>query len=237
MIFRWLHHWHPMVKGEKSRSNALMKKEIPLHCVRLFEPQFPRPDTPLDQLDCVVLDFETSGLEPSDDKILSIGLVELRYPVMKLSSAQHYYVKSEQMIKSETAVINHIVPETLLGGIDPSELIERLAATLTGKIVIAHGAQIEKRFLRALLQLDDDVPLPLIFLDTLRLEQSLSAYRGMLHPDLRLSSIRERKGLPPYLAHNAFADSVATGELFLAIVGEIFAGQNPILGPLVLRSL
>lgn len=52
-----------------------------------------------------------------------------------------------------------------------------------------------------------------------------------------MAHIREQKGLPPYLAHNAFADVVATGELFLALVEEICEDQTPCLGPLVLRSL
>ena len=55
-------------------------------------------------------------------------------------------------------------------------------------------------------------------------------------PDLRLSEIRQKKGLPPYLAHNAFADAVATGELFLVLVKEIFSGKRVTIGALLSRS-
>lgn len=237
MIGNWFRRQHPLNNGDKLRCHALAKSRIPTHCLELFKQPYPLPNTPLSELKCVVLDFETSGLAPEQDDILSVGMVEIHYPVMSLSTAQHYYVESEQIIKAKTAVINHIVPETLLGGISRHELIECLVVSLSGKVVIAHGADIEKHFLRHLLQLGDALPLPLIFLDTMRLERSLMKYRGVMYPDLQLAHIREQKGLPPYLAHNAFADVVATGELFLALVEEIYSDQPPLLGPLVLRSL
>nr|WP_269136882.1 exonuclease domain-containing protein [Vibrio cincinnatiensis] len=215
----------------------MAQSRIPTHCLPLFKKPYPDPNTPLSEVKCVVLDFETSGLSPDQDAILSVGMINIHYPVMSLASAQHYYVESEQSIEAETAVVNHIVPETLLGGISRHELIECLVESLSGKVVIAHGAEIEKQFLRQILQLEDSLPLPLIFLDTMRLERSLMKYRGVMYPDLRLAHLRELKQLPPYLAHNAFADVVATGELFLALIEEICADQTPLLGPLVLRSL
>lgn len=237
MKVNWFRRQHPLQNGDQLRCHALAKSPIPTHCLELFQKSYPAPNSPLSELKCVVLDFETSGLDPKQDEILSVGMVDIHYPVMSLASAQHYYVQSEQVIHAKTAVINHIVPETLIGGISRHQLIEHLVVSLSGKVVIAHGAEIEKHFLRHLLQLDDNLPLPLIFLDTLRLERSLMKYRGVMYPDLRLTHIRQQKGLPPYLAHNAFADVVATGELFLALVEEICADKPPLLGPLVLRSL
>ncbi|SJZ56892.1 DNA polymerase III subunit epsilon [Vibrio cincinnatiensis] len=237
MIKHWFRRQHPLSNSDKLRCHALARSRIPSHCLPLFKKPYPDPNTPLSQLKCVVLDFETSGLNPSQDEILSVGMINIHYPVMSLATAQHYYVESEHCIEAETAVVNHIVPETLLGGISRHELIECLVESLSGKVVIAHGAEIEKQFLRQLLSLEDSLPLPLIFLDTMRLERSLMKYRGAMYPDLRLAHIRDQKRLPPYLAHNAFADVVATGELFLALVEEICEDQTPRLGPLVLRSL
>ncbi|NAW70162.1 DNA polymerase III subunit epsilon [Vibrio sp. V27_P1S3P104] len=237
MIRAWFRRQHPLGYSDKLRRHALAKSRIPAPCLPLFKKPYPSPNTPLADLKCVVLDFETSGLNPKVDEILSVGMIHLHYPVMSLSRAEHYYVESEQCIDSASAVVNHIVPETLLGGISRDELIECLVKNLKGKVVIAHGAEIEKQFLRHLLQLEETLPLPLIFLDTMRLERSLMKYRGVSYPDLRLAHIREQKGLPPYLAHNAFADVVATGELFLVLIEEIFADQTPVLGPLVMRSL
>ncbi len=82
---------------------------------------------------------------------------------------------------------------------------------MPGKILVAHGAAIERDFLRRALAVDRSADLPVVWLDTLMLERSLATNRGKEGKDYRLCQIRQEKGLPGYLAHNALADSVATG--------------------------
>lgn len=229
--------FHPLAKQEKQRLQALKRTDIPDIARPLFEHPVPQADTPLGTLDCVVLDFETTGLDPAKDSILSVGMLNLKYPFMSLSSAQHYYVKAGEKIVPDTAIINHITPETLKGGMPPQQLCEVLVKALAGKIVIAHWGWIEKEFMHRLLGIPADVRIPLVFLDTLTLEKTMVFNDGVIEPDFRLAGIRERRGLPPYLAHNAFADAVATGELFLAQVTDIFGRRTPLLGPVVRRSV
>lgn len=231
-----LSRFHPLHRMEKQRSRALQKGTVPALAKPLFEAALPSPDCLLSELECIVLDFETSGLDCPNDAILSVGMLNLNYPILSLGSAQHYYVKAGHSVVADTAVINHIVPETLMGGMPPEQVAGLLVNALRGKVVIAHGAWIEKQFLHALLGLDDNTSLPLVFLDTLAIERSMMVNTGMVRPDLRLASIRENRNLPPYLAHNAFADAVATGELLLAQVADIFGLKPPVLGPLVRRS-
>lgn len=237
MIKRLFQSFHPLEQLEKQRQEECGKGTLATHLKPIFQAPVPAPDTPLEALDLVVLDFETSGLDPETDAILSVGMVEIRQQILSLSSGQHYYLLAADAVKPETAVINHIVPETLAGGMTEQACVEKIIATLAGKVVVAHGAAIEQGFLRRAFQLAPDALLPLVWLDTLMLERSLSANRGKMNPDLRLCHIREQKGLPPYLAHNALADAVATGELLLVLIREIFAGKTPVLGPLVQRSL
>ncbi len=232
----WFSRFHPLVKAEKKRRLDLAQNDFEPQLKTFFGHSLAAPETPLKNVECVILDFETSGLNASQDAILSVGMLTLKFPVLSLSSAQHYYVDTGHSVVPDTAIINHIVPETLDSGMSPVKLGPLLLQALAGKVVIAHGAWIEQQFLHALLKLPESVDLPLVFLDTLAIERSMCVASGMVKPDLRLTSIRETRGLPPYLAHNAFADAVATGELFLAQVTDIFGLQQATLGPLVKRS-
>lgn len=237
MIKRLFQSFHPLEQLEKQRMSEWSKGTIPDHLKPLYHTPIPPPDIPFEDLELVVLDFETSGLDPDTDAILSVGMVEIRQQILSLSTGKHYYLLAADAVKPETAVINHILPETLAGGMTEQECVSSVVANLAGKVVVAHGAAIEQAFLRRAFRLPQDVTLPLVWLDTLMLEKSLSVNRGKINPDLRLCHIREEKGLPPYLAHNALADAVATGELLLVLVREVFAGKTPVLGPLVQRSL
>lgn len=237
MIKRLFNAFHPLEQLEKQRVAALSKGVVPDVLRPLFESSVPPAETPLDELDLLVLDFETSGLDPEQDRILSMGMVEIRQQILSLSTGQHDYLLEAGAVKAETAVINHIVPETLAHGLTQQACVEKMVANLAGKVVVAHGAGIEQRFIAWLFQLPQDLQLPLVWLDTLMLEKSLAVNMGKVNPDLSLCYVRAEKGLPPYLAHNALADAVATGELLLVLVREIFAGEQPVLGSLVQRSL
>ncbi|OBX03684.1 DNA polymerase III subunit epsilon [Gallibacterium genomosp. 3] len=229
------HFWQDSLqKLEKQRQQALGSSNLPKLALPLYQCPIPNSDIPLSQLSLVALDFETSGLDIAQDRILSVGTVEINQQVLSLSTSQHYYLSSAgDAIKPETAIINHIRPEVLTLGLSEEECLQRLIPYLAGKVVIAHCASIEKNFLKKALQLPANLPLPLVFLDTLCLARSLSEYWGQTNPDLRLAKIRQQKGLPAYLAHNAIADAIATGELFLALVAEIFPNQEVTLKQVV----
>ncbi|MFC0323421.1 exonuclease domain-containing protein [Gallibacterium melopsittaci] len=218
----WQFWQDPLKQLEKQRQHTLVTQDIPEMALPLFQTPLPSGELSLDQLTFVALDFETSGLNFMQDRILSIGMVEIQQQVLSLATSQHYYLSAGDAIKPETAIINHIRPEVLTLGLSEQNCLQRIIPYLAGKVIIAHCALIEKNFLKQALKLSSTTPLPLIFLDTLTLSRSLSEYWGQQTPDLRLTEIRQKIGLPAYLAHNAIADAIATGELFLALMAKIF---------------
>jgi len=54
--------------------------------------------------------------------------------------------------------------------------------------------------------------------------------------DVRLVSIRERRKLPTYEAHNALVDSLSTAEVLLCQIKDIFSKRRPSLAELYNRS-
>lgn len=98
------------------------------------------------QLDYLVVDFETSGFDAQQDHILSIGWVEIRQGVIDLSSARHRLIRSP-VVNGETAKVHHLLPETLQTGDSIREGITHLLRAMPSKVLVAHGAILEKQFL------------------------------------------------------------------------------------------
>ncbi|PHM36614.1 ATP-dependent DNA helicase dinG [Xenorhabdus mauleonii] len=188
----------------------------------------------LQDLDILVVDLETSGLDPERDQILSIGMVTIRQLRIPLSSAIHRFLLNSSSVRAETAVINHITPEQLDTGLPLTQALEQFVEQARGKLLLAHGAAIENTFLAQAFGVKS---LPLVWLDTMMIEKSLSHNRGNIIGNYTLSHVREHYGLPSYTAHNALSDAIATAELFLAQVKLIFPDTPPVLAPVYRRSV
>lgn len=226
-----LNYFHPLSRLERERIEYLENPALPSEINSLLSEPYPAPDTRLSELNYLVLDLETTGLDPMEDRILSVGYLQIHGFLMNLKTSVHTYIQEDAEIKPESAVVNHIVPEMLSEGEPLDAVMTRLFEQMQGKLVIAHGTIVEKRFIdQYLSQRYGLPPLPLLWLDTMLMEK----YRLFNNPDgvadYRLASVREQNNLPPYLAHNALADSIATGELFLALVKQIFGQTEPKLG-------
>ncbi|MBY5946776.1 exonuclease domain-containing protein [Photobacterium rosenbergii] len=197
--------------------------------VNLLGVELPAPDTPLLEQDIISLDFETTGLNPDKDQILSIGYVEMQNGMLNLSSCEETFIKDSSGINAQSAIINQITPEMLKSGVGLDEAMDALFAKMAGKIVLVHGLTVEKSFLEHYLQQRFGIPLPpLLWLDTLLIEKMLVTNRHIREEgDYRLSSIRQRYGLPEYPSHGALIDAVATGELLLALLNKCFGRVTP----------
>ena len=65
----------------------------------------------------VALDIETTGFDPVEDDILSMGWVVIKNQQIDLANSQHVYIKNCDKVKPESAVINHITPQMLANGV------------------------------------------------------------------------------------------------------------------------
>ncbi|MEZ8097138.1 exonuclease domain-containing protein [Photobacterium swingsii] len=178
-------------------------------------------------LDIIVIDFETNGLDPTKNTVLSIGWVEIKKGIIDLSTGHHYLVRSQSPITAHSATIHHLLPEQLnQAGLEENLAFSQLLKAMVGKVVIAHGCVVEKGFLGHHIQSHYQLPsLPVLWLDTLKIEQYCNQLRAR-KPDWRLASIRKAYHLPDYPAHHALMDAIATAELYLAQLHGLF-GSSP----------
>ncbi|APC89662.1 DNA polymerase III epsilon subunit [Vibrio parahaemolyticus] len=68
--------------------------------------------SPLQQLEYVAIDFETSGLDFKHDQILSIGLVPFNFQQIELSTVDELFISHGQYITAKSASVNQLTPST-----------------------------------------------------------------------------------------------------------------------------
>jgi len=223
-----LDYFHAINKLKRKRERYLSEHQVPDSIRALLSAPLPGITDDLYQLEYVALDFETTGFYPENDHLLSVGYLPINNQQIAINNAVEHLVKSSENIKAETAVINHIVPEMLENGLPIVEVMNGLFAEATGKVLIAHGCIIEKRFIDHYVATQFGLPpLPLLWVDTLTIEKSFTVHRADSDStDFRLTSIRTRHGLPEYPAHGALIDALATAELYLALLKKRFSGAE-----------
>lgn len=178
----------------------------------------------------LALDFETTGLNAAEDSILSIGYTIIRNNRVILNESSYQVVRQENNLKSENVAIHQITDTEASHGIELKQAIDELLLKMSGKVLLAHHAGIELGFLNVACEKFYGHHLPLRVVDTMQLEKKRLQRRhaGFKSNQLRLFNIRKAYGLPRYRAHNALEDSVATAELFLAMMSK-YCGQGKCL--------
>lgn len=171
----------------------------------------------------LVLDFETTGLNPKTDRLLSAGWTVISNGRVQLGQSQHYYIRHDDTISDESVGIHHITEQDALNGVPVSEVFPLLLQQLSGRVLVAHYADIEVGFLQQVATAVYRTGLPLYTVDTLQLAYRLH-YKNSVHVPqdaLNLFNLRQRYQLPRYKAHNAMLDAVATAELLLILIDEM----------------
>ncbi len=186
--------------------------------------------TRIKDVEFLVLDFETTGLNPFKAKIVSMGYTVIKDMHLLASSSRHLLINPKQSLTEENVSIHQLTDDDLSQGVGLKYAMEQLFIEMRNRVVIAHFDNIEKIFInRACQQLYQINHLPMVMLDTLKIEnRKMMNTKGYIQPDsLRLFSLREKYHLPRYKAHNAMQDAIATAELFLAQVSHM-GGSNSI---------
>ena len=215
---------------EWRRRRALRQCRLPVQQQALQAP-LPTSSTPFEQLPAVALDFETTGLDPARDQILSAGWVPIDGGRLRMGAAREVKVRPrDDAGVGQSATIHGLLDSDLAGAADERALLEELLPALAGRAIVAHAAGIERGFLRALLRRHGGVPLPNPFIDTLALARTLLAGGDRGRPDAEgmftLAAARARHGLPPHSQHSAAADAMACAELLLAQVEAMGGGEK-----------
>ena len=182
----------------------------------------PRPvkpgEQPLKKLRFIVLDLETTGLNPSRDKVIAIGAVAIEGMAIHLGDQFDLVLRRPELDISETVLIHGIGPEALTRGHDAGDALIRLLEWMNGDPILAFHKAFDRRFLEKTLRqelnytqshtwLDVADLMPAFFPQAPAGTQKLDHWIDHFHLDI---SAR----------HHAAADALATAELTLIALRE-----------------
>ncbi|GAB2592249.1 3'-5' exonuclease [Nitrincola alkalisediminis] len=215
--------------------SALSAKDVRLKA--FYSESLPHGKTPLERIDFVALDFETTGFDPKRNGILSIGLVPFTLRRIHCASAKYWVVRPRAQLDHASVAIHGITHSDVQSAPDFMRIVDHLLAALAGKVVVVHHRGIERPFLDAALRkrIHEGIAFPVI--DTMELEARLHRAKPMNLMDkllnkepasIRLVDSRARYNLPYYQQHHALTDALATAELLLAQIAHRFSPDTPI---------
>lgn len=194
-------------------------------------------DTPLKDVPMVAMDFETTGLDPYQHSIVSIGLVPFTLNSIQVSGARHWLVKPPLPLHQTSITVHGITHSDIDQAPDLDEVLAEVLASLEGRIPVVHYRAIERPFMNVAVHWRTGEGLDFPLLDTMAIEGHLhpnrqptfwQKLRGEPPVSIRLSDSRSRYGLPHYSSHNALVDALATAELLMAQIRHHFSPETPV---------
>jgi len=199
-------------------------------------------DTPIGEAPLVAVDFETTGFDPQQHGIVSIGVVPMTLHRIQMSQARQWVLNPKHHLTDESVVIHGITHSEIEDAPDIDDILDNLLQRLAGKVWVVHYHGIERPFIQATLlkRLQHKLEFPLI--DTMALEarwhrnqprswwDKVKTQFGKPPPQtsIRLADSRERYHLPWYPPHNAATDALGCAELLQAQVSHRFSPDTPI---------
>ena len=214
--------------GPDVKRQRLLRNTTPGPLLDFYQQQFTPLTKSVEDVEFVALDFETTGLDVKYDHVISMGLVDIIDLNIPLSSVWHQVVKSTMEMPGETAVIHKITDDMILDGMVLDEAFNILFKRLAGKVMLAHHATIELGFINKYCRnrYQQEFYMPVV--DTFLLAQRVlrRQQETIKNGSLRLFNLRKKYGFPAYRAHNALSDALATAELFLALLNDLYPRRD-----------
>ena len=184
------------------------------HDLRLLDRVPPTPpaerSTRLAELPALVLDIETTGLDPSRDRIVSLAGVPLRGPRAYPGDAIDMLVDPKQPIPDRARAIHGIGDETVRGAPRFAALAPDIARRLAGTVIVGHSIGFDLAVLAAEAHragVDWSTP---VALDTAQLAAALAPRER----ELDLEAVAARLRVEIRGRHTALGDCLITAEIF-----------------------
>jgi DNA polymerase-3 subunit epsilon len=180
---------------------------------RLFGLRRGEDAVPLRAARWVVLDCESSGLDPARDRLLSIGAVAVREG--RVNHADSFSSVLQQALASDAPniLVHGIGADAQLGGQDPAEALEEFVCFVGSGLPVAFHAPFDRALLERALPRWKRA-----WLDLAQLAPALLPARSRLCKSL--DDWLAEFGIDHPARHDATADAYATAQLLLVLLAE-----------------
>lgn len=170
---------------------------------------------PIDCDEVVILDFETTGLSSSYDRVIEVGAVLVRKH--KIVDEFVELMNPGTIVSSFITSLTGITNSMLKGKPKPEHVMPKLYSFIEGRPIVAHNANFDKRFLMA--EMDRaNLSMENIFVCTMRLAKKLIP-EAMSY---KLADISKHVGIRvnSRLTHRALGDVKITAKLWKHLHAE-----------------
>jgi DNA polymerase III subunit epsilon len=209
------------------------------------EAPLPPAGTPWRDVPYSVIDFETTGLDPGRDEIISFAAVTVADGKVPAGDTRYQLIRPTRMPDADTIRIHGLREVDLADAPPLDEVLDGLLEALTGRALVAHAAAIESGFLRAALG-PRGLSLRNPIIDTAALAVELSrlqrrpppaegddAPAGVAISSPGLGDLARSLGLPVHRPHHAEGDALTTAQAFIALATHLDAYSPQTIGSLV----
>jgi DNA polymerase-3 subunit epsilon len=163
----------------------------------------------------VALDFETTSRDPRRAAPLSVGWVLVGNGRVRLGESAYHLIDHRGDVPLDSLRVHQLLPAELRAGMPLDDVAARLRAMVGDRIVVAHGAWIERRLLDRM----NVASGPLV--DTLAVVRRLDERVGRSRQATSLRALARRFGVPPLRSHHALGDALTTALLLLIIATRL----------------
>ena len=189
-------------------------------------------DTPIGQVRFVVLDSETTGLNPRTDRIVTIGAVAVQAGEILIEDGFAALLKVTQDLGAVT--VHGVTRDESRGGLDEPVALERFLDYVRDGVIVGHHIGHDIGTFDAAYTRHWDMQLVNRSLDTMDLTLHLEQDRAFAgRPPIRqftLDALCEMFGIVPHDRHTASGDAFITAQVFLRLLKLAARHHRTLLG-------
>ena len=182
-------------------------------------------ETPIESVRFVVLDSETTGLNPRVDRLITIGAVAVQNSEILVEDSFDALIRIER--NTEAVTVHGVTRDQSLRGVDEAVALEQFLDYLKDGVIVGHHIGHDIATIDAALERHWGITLANRSLDTMDLTLHLErggAFAG--RPPIRqfmLDGLCALFGVIPHDRHTASGDAFITAQVFLRL--ERMAGR------------
>ena len=178
--------------------------------------------SPIDS-DFVVVDLETSGLEPSNARVIEIALKRIDKNGNTLDEYSTLINPGNGDVGA--TFIHHITEDAIADAPSFAEVADQIMFRMQDAVIVAHHAAFEDKFLSAEFKRAGIKVAPVPALDTLFLARTTLDL-----PNFKQDTLLNYYGIPSVDAHTALGDVRALSQILpklISLSGELFYSASP----------
>jgi len=173
-------------------------------------------DTPIDEVRFIVLDSETTGLDPRRDKLITIGAVAIRAGDILLDDT--FEVMIRLAYNNSSVTVHGITRDEAAGGMEEREAVALFLEYLGGDVIVGHHIGHDIATLNCACERHFGFHLANRSLDTMDLTLRLNDAGGFaglqMAQGFSLDSLCEMFGMVAHDRHTAGGDALLTALIF-----------------------